>query len=213
VLNYSWKASPNRWGRPEFDATFSIGFGNDSELLGNQAALFCLCTTIYSFNTPSLICHSPKHQYVLSQLSNCILYRSGSIILLVYHHIFIQHTQPPFPQSKAPVCFISTFQLHFVQTSSTSSTYRYVLRMYKYILIKKQFTLHSNWAQSPLRPSRVSFLRLSNDLQAASCFSAVSSIVSPPMRGLPRPSCFKGAEENQEVKFQNPIENVALSAK
>ena len=28
MLNYSWKASPNRWGRPEFNATFSIGFGN-----------------------------------------------------------------------------------------------------------------------------------------------------------------------------------------
>jgi hypothetical protein len=27
-VNYSWKASPNRWGRPEFNATFSIGFGN-----------------------------------------------------------------------------------------------------------------------------------------------------------------------------------------
>ncbi len=31
MLNYSWKASPktpNRWGRPEFNASFSIGFGN-----------------------------------------------------------------------------------------------------------------------------------------------------------------------------------------
>jgi hypothetical protein len=28
VLNYSWKASLNRWGRPEFNTTFSIGFGN-----------------------------------------------------------------------------------------------------------------------------------------------------------------------------------------
>ncbi len=28
MLNYSWKASPNRWGRPEFNAAFSIGFGN-----------------------------------------------------------------------------------------------------------------------------------------------------------------------------------------
>ena len=28
MLNYSWKASPNRWGRPEFNAIFSIGFGN-----------------------------------------------------------------------------------------------------------------------------------------------------------------------------------------
>ncbi len=28
MLNYSWKASPNRWGRQEFNTTFSIGFGN-----------------------------------------------------------------------------------------------------------------------------------------------------------------------------------------
>ncbi len=28
MLNYSWKASQNRWGRPELNATFSIGFGN-----------------------------------------------------------------------------------------------------------------------------------------------------------------------------------------
>ncbi len=28
MLNYSWKASPNRWGRPEFYASFSIGFWN-----------------------------------------------------------------------------------------------------------------------------------------------------------------------------------------
>ncbi len=61
--------------------------------------------------------------------------------------------------------------------------------MYKYILIKKQFTLHSNQAQPPLLPSWVSFLRLSDDLLAASFFSAVSSIVSPPMRGLPSPNC------------------------
>ncbi len=36
MLNYSWKASPNRWGRLEFNATFSIGFGN--ELRRRQAA-------------------------------------------------------------------------------------------------------------------------------------------------------------------------------
>ncbi len=28
MLIYSWKASPNRWGRSEFNASFSIGFGN-----------------------------------------------------------------------------------------------------------------------------------------------------------------------------------------
>ncbi len=28
MLNYSWKASPNRWGCLELNATFSIGFGN-----------------------------------------------------------------------------------------------------------------------------------------------------------------------------------------
>jgi hypothetical protein len=28
VLNYSWKASPNRWGHQEFNSTLSIGFGN-----------------------------------------------------------------------------------------------------------------------------------------------------------------------------------------
>ncbi len=28
MLNYSWKAGPNRWGRPEFNATFSISFWN-----------------------------------------------------------------------------------------------------------------------------------------------------------------------------------------
>ncbi len=28
MVNYSWKASPNRWGRPEFNTTFSIGFEN-----------------------------------------------------------------------------------------------------------------------------------------------------------------------------------------
>ena len=32
MLNYSWKASPNRWGRPEFNATFSIGFGNGLDM-------------------------------------------------------------------------------------------------------------------------------------------------------------------------------------
>ncbi len=28
MLNYSWKASPNQWGSSEFNASFSIGFGN-----------------------------------------------------------------------------------------------------------------------------------------------------------------------------------------
>ncbi len=28
MLNYSWKAGPNRWGRPEFNATFSMSFWN-----------------------------------------------------------------------------------------------------------------------------------------------------------------------------------------
>ncbi len=32
MLNYSWKASPNRWGRLEFNSTFSIGFGNGLRL-------------------------------------------------------------------------------------------------------------------------------------------------------------------------------------
>jgi hypothetical protein len=67
---------------------------------------------------------------------------AGSICLLEYHHILIQYSQPHLTQCKAPVCFISTFQGHFV----LNSTYRYVLSMYKYILIKKQFTLHSNQA-------------------------------------------------------------------
>jgi hypothetical protein len=119
--------------------------------LGNQATFVCLWTTIYSFNTPSFICHSPI----------------------------------------SPVCLLSTFQRHFVQTS----TYWYVLLMYKYILIMMQFTLHSNQALSPLLPSRVSFLCLSNDLLAASCFSAVSSIVRPPMWGLP---CARAAQPAQE---------------
>ncbi len=49
--------------------------GFPDAVLGNLAAFVCLCSTIYSFNTPSLICHSPKHQYVFSQLSMGILYR------------------------------------------------------------------------------------------------------------------------------------------
>jgi hypothetical protein len=72
-------------------------------------------------------------------------------------HILIQHTQPHLPQSKAPVCLLPTFQQHFVQTS----TDLYVLRMYKYILIKKQFTLHSNQAlssQSQVLPSDLLYL-------------------------------------------------------
>ncbi len=28
MLNYSWKASQNRWGCQEFNTSFSIGFGN-----------------------------------------------------------------------------------------------------------------------------------------------------------------------------------------
>ncbi len=41
MLNYSWKAgpkTPNRWGRPEFNATFSIGFWN---------VLMYLCMYLY----------------------------------------------------------------------------------------------------------------------------------------------------------------------
>ncbi len=35
MVNYSWKASPNRWGRPEFNAT--IGFGNGLNMLCGKA--------------------------------------------------------------------------------------------------------------------------------------------------------------------------------
>ncbi len=56
MLNYSWKASPNRWGRPEFNATFSIGLGfwnglaqwrragrqSDSDLASTGIPLLCL---------------------------------------------------------------------------------------------------------------------------------------------------------------------------
>ncbi len=28
MLNYTYLTSPKRWGRPEFNASFSIGFGN-----------------------------------------------------------------------------------------------------------------------------------------------------------------------------------------
>lgn len=116
-------------------------------IVGTQAAFVCLSTTIYIFNTPSFICHSPT----------------------------------------SSVCLLSTFQQHSVQTS----TYWYELIQYKYIHIMIQFILHSNHllARSPLRPARVSFLRLSDDLRASSFFSSVSFIVSPPMRGLPRPNC------------------------
>jgi hypothetical protein len=45
-------------------------------------------------------------------------------------------------------------------------------------------------AQSPLRPSRVSFRHLSDELRAEFSLSEVSSIVSPPRRGLlPRQNC------------------------
>ncbi len=47
----------------------------------------------------------------------------------------------------------------------------------------------ANHALSPVRPSQVSFQRLSDILQAESCLSEVSSIVRPPRRGLPRPNC------------------------
>ncbi len=45
-------------------------------------------------------------------------------------------------------------------------------------------------APSSLRPSRVSFRRLSDAqaLRSESCLSEVSSIVRPPKRGLPRPN-------------------------
>ncbi len=39
MLNYSWKASPNWWGRQEFNATFSIGFGNG----------LCQCHLLYVY--------------------------------------------------------------------------------------------------------------------------------------------------------------------
>ena len=66
------------------------------------------------------------------------------------------------------VCLLSTFQQHSVQTS----TYWYELFQYKYIHIMIQFILHSNHllARSPLRPARVSFLRLSDDLRASAYF-------------------------------------------
>ncbi len=43
-------------------------------------------------------------------------------------------------------------------------------------------------APSSLRPSRVSFRRLSDALRAEPCLSEASSIVRPPKRGLPRPN-------------------------
>ncbi len=47
VLNYSWKAGPNRWGRPEFNATFSISFWNG--LTGESAVAYTV--VIYAYNT------------------------------------------------------------------------------------------------------------------------------------------------------------------
>jgi hypothetical protein len=48
VLNYSWKANPNRWGRPEFNTTFSIGFGNGLiSYVKIQALASRMCDVVY----------------------------------------------------------------------------------------------------------------------------------------------------------------------
>ncbi len=48
VLNYSWKASPNRWGRQEFNATFSIGFGNGWHIHSSLISSLCINFTMPS---------------------------------------------------------------------------------------------------------------------------------------------------------------------
>ncbi len=49
MLNYSWKASPNRWGRQEFNATFWIGFGNGWLYILLVHKMVCTC--MYSVHT------------------------------------------------------------------------------------------------------------------------------------------------------------------
>ncbi len=47
VLDYSWKAGPNRWGRPEFNASFSSA--NPVAILVYQTILNILCILSYYY--------------------------------------------------------------------------------------------------------------------------------------------------------------------
>ncbi len=76
-LNNSWKASPNRWGRSEVNASFSIGFGN-----GLYMPVSRICLT-YSFRVISSLYleysrHIPR-----------IFFPSHLVICLEYTGLFL----------------------------------------------------------------------------------------------------------------------------
>ncbi len=61
MLNYSWKASPNRWGRSEFNTSFSIGFGNGLSF----SARFQMYTLIWNRDRLYEIMDFGTYMYVL----------------------------------------------------------------------------------------------------------------------------------------------------
>jgi hypothetical protein len=92
VLNYSWKASPNRWGRPEFNASFSTGFWNWLIAIG--------CEALYVMN-PSMCPSLPNHlgtefasQPTVTPVSGRIRFAGGGVLRAVacssYHPVAVK---------------------------------------------------------------------------------------------------------------------------
>ena len=124
--------------------------------------------------------------HVCTNCMTCTFFRGCTCVeMLGYHNIHVPHAQYSFPQSK--VNNMSSLQIFGKTLYSPVCT-----SMYQVCTSTYSFRSHSHFIFNQARPSlrrpRVSFLRTSNALRAASCLSKVSSIVRPPRRGLPRPN-------------------------
>ncbi len=138
--NYSWKARPNPWGRSEFNASFSIGFGNGlqsgiisltSLLQGNIMGIFKFLdavriwwnyqySTLHKSSTTVLLYHSwyalVRTEYVLvctnMYQSTANLWVEGTSGI----RVFASRCAPLNPVKQASVLYIQV-------CTGTSSTY------------------------------------------------------------------------------------------
>ncbi len=148
MLNYSWKASPNRRGRLDFNAAFSIRFWNGLYWYVRVSTLESTC---------GLLTHP------------------GSVFRVKFNSVQLLF--------KGLDMMMSNFQKFKVQKITVHTCTGVCTGTYWY-----RNTLHLNHVLSTFRRRRVSIERLDCSSRPASFFRAVSSTVSPPRLGLPRPN-------------------------
>ncbi len=74
MLNYSWKASPNRWGRSKFNASFSVGFWNGLTMYIHCIYTFIRCIYMYIRCTWVLLIICIYHFHVCQSVQPCKMY-------------------------------------------------------------------------------------------------------------------------------------------